>query len=292
MTDSFENASARGRARRVAGDDPDVATLSDRLDDDGPRVRRDAALGVVDRAARGNLPDAVVERLAARVRGDPDAEVRQFAVEALGVAGRGTDAVAAALDDPDEWVRAEAVVALSRAVGADAADRLAGALDDDCGEVRRNALIALARTGELDAAALIERLKSDPVPAVREYAADHLPGVEGRTERAERLLAALLARDPDAFVRSKAAESLGELGTERAEEALEAEGLRDRSDDVRRTAKRALAAARGVDPEDLDVDVDAPADRDVGGPPAGPGPGPSPGRKTDADRGPNGGGVR
>ncbi|MFB6304606.1 MAG: HEAT repeat domain-containing protein [Haloferacaceae archaeon] len=305
MTDSFENASARGRARRVAGDDPDVASLRDRLGADDAGTRRDAALGTVDLADRAGLPDEVADALARRARADADAEVRQFAVEALGVAGRGEAAVAAVLDDPDEWVRAEAVVALSRVAGGDAADRLRDALDDDHGAVRRNALIALARLGEIGPDALVERLKEDPVPSVREYAADYLPAIEGETERAERLLAALLARDPDAFVRSKAAESLGELGTERAEEALEAQGLRDRSDDVRRTAKRALATARGVDPDALDVAVDAPpaaappapgtgpdapADRDVEGPAAGPGP--APGRETNAERGPGGGGVR
>lgn len=301
MTDGFENASARGRGRRVAGDDPDVASLCDRLDADDARTRRDAVLGTVDRADRDGLPDDAVEALARRVREDPDAEVRQFAVESLGVAGRGRAAVAAALDDPDEWVRAEGVVALSRVAGTDAADRLRDALDDDRGEVRRNALIALAKVGELDAGALVERLKRDPVPAVREYAADYLPSIEGETERAERLLAALLARDPDAFVRSKAAESLGELGTERAERVLEEQGLRDRSDDVRRTARRALATARGVDPADLDVDadpasaapapgtgLDAEADRDD--PPAGPGP--APGREANGDRDPHGGGFR
>ncbi|WP_436910149.1 HEAT repeat domain-containing protein [Halosimplex marinum] len=244
MTEEYDNWSARGRAPA-----DDEAGLRAALDDDQPR-RRDAALALVDEAEAG-LADETVDALADAARSADDPDTRQFAVEALGVAGRGEDTVAAALDDPDEWVRAEAVVALSR-VDPGAADRLRAALEDDHGAVRRNALIALAKTGAAGAETLVDRLKSDPSPAVREYAAQYLPDA-AETERAVRLLAAVLARDPGSFVRAKAAEGLGDLGTDRAEEALEAHGLEDRSDDVRKTAERALARSKGVDPEEIDA---------------------------------------
>ncbi|WP_459192017.1 HEAT repeat domain-containing protein [Halosimplex sp. J119] len=259
MTDEYANWSARGRAPA-----DDEAGLREALDEEQPR-KREAALALVDEAESG-LADATVEALVATARSADDAKTRQFAAEALGVAGRARETIAAALDDPDEWVRAEAVVALSRAAPG-ASDRLREALDDDHAAVRRNALIALAKTDAADAELLVDRLKNDPAPSVREYAAQFLPEGAG-TERAVRLLAAVLARDPGSFVRAKAAEGLGDLGTDRAEEALETHGLDDRSDDVRRTAEQALARSRGVDPERLDVE-DGPRQSGSGG--SGPG---------------------
>jgi HEAT repeat protein len=106
---------------------------------------------------------------------------------------------------------------------------------------------------------------------LREYADD--------VSEAVRILAAVLAREPEAFVRAKAAASLGDLGTDRAEDALERHGLNDRSDDVRRSAKRALATARGVDPKQIDAGLDEP-----GAPGGGPG-----SRMGDGPDGPGGG---
>ena len=100
------------------------------------------------------------------------------------------------------------------------------------------------------------------------------------------LLAAVLARDPEAFVRANAARSLGELGTDRAIEALEAQGVEDRSNDVQRAAKRALAAARGEDPDSVDLGDEpapgggpsTPSQGPGGPPPGGHGPAPTSGR--------------
>lgn len=232
------NTSARGRA--PGGDE---AALRDRLGSADPVERRDAALGLVD-AAASDLATATVEALAGRARRDDDADVRQFAVEALGVAAAGRPVIEDALDDAEPWVRAEAVVALSRAADG-LPDALRRGLDDDDGWVRRNALIALGKAEALDAATLRARLKDDPHPPVREFAAGYLAETPGEVAETVTALAAVLARDPDAFVRAKAATSLGELGTERAIEALESQGLPDRSDDVQRAAKQALARARG-----------------------------------------------
>ena len=248
---SYDNWSARGRAPA-----DDEAGLRGVLNEGEARHRQDAAVAVVDAAQEGLDPRTSVE-LRRRVTVDEDANVRQFAVEALGVDGTGRSAVETALDDPDEWVRAEAVVALSR-IDPDATDRMLALLDDDSGWVRRNAVVALGKTGGADHDLLVECIKTDPHPAVREYAAQFLGDAAEDRPEAERILAALLAREPNAFVRAKAAESLGQLGTDRAEQALTAHGITDSSDDVARTAKRALAEARGVDPDALDVEIDDP----------------------------------
>lgn len=259
MTD-YANRSARGRART-----DDEESLRERLDAAASRERRDAALGLVDLAEREGLAPATTARLAERATGDQDAEVRQFAVEALGLAAaaatdggpeRAVGAIRTALEDDSEWVRAEAVVAHSRTAPEDGAP-LRAALEDGSGWVRRNALVALAKTGAASQELLVERLRTDSHPAVREYAADYLREYAEDVADAVRVLAALLARDSAAFVRATAATSLGALGTDRAEAVLEDHGLTDRSDDVRRAARRALATARGVDPESIDVDPDA-----------------------------------
>jgi HEAT repeat protein len=259
MGERDENWSERGRAPTE-----DESELRDRLRESGA-TRRDAALALVDIADSG-LSAATVGALAECLAESGDSDARQFAVEALGTAGSGREHVERALGDDDEWVRAEAVVALSR-IDPGASDRLREALTDESGWVRRNAVIALSKTEAIEAEELVDRLKNDRHPAVREYAAQFLPGV-AETERAVRLLAAVLAREPNSFVRVKAAEGLGDLGTDRAEEALERHGLSDRSDDVRRTAEQALARSRGVDPEALDVDERV-GSRDERGPPGG-----------------------
>jgi len=228
------------------------ATLRDALADGDRQVRRDATLALVDRAEDGGLNDDTRRELAERVEDDGDADVRQFAVEGLGVAGASTaeETLRSALDDGDEWVRAEAVVAFSR-VAPDATAIFEDRLSDDSPWVHRNALIALAKTGDVSQSTLVDRLQSDPHPAVREYAAAYLGDLADQddAEGASDLLAAVLARDPDAFVRAKAATGLGEIGSDRAERALEQQGLNDRSDDVQRAAKRALATLRGTDLE-------------------------------------------
>ncbi|KAA9396461.1 HEAT repeat domain-containing protein [Haloarcula sp. CBA1130] len=254
---SYENWSARGRTPGET-----ETEVRDALDARRVRTRQDAAIALVD-AADSGLDRSTIDALGERAVEDEDHEVRQFAVEALGVAGAAPAVVRQALDDPEAWVRAEAVVALSR-VGGNAAE-LEGALDDDSGWVRRNAVIALGKRGEADQPLLVDCIKTDPHPAVREYAAQFLSSVAEDVSEAERILAAMLAREPNAFARAKAAESLGQLGTDRAEQALEAHGVTDQSEDVARTAKQALASARGTDPENLDVEI---------GPPSAPGSGP------------------
>jgi HEAT repeat protein len=258
MTGDYGSATDRAPAEDEAG-------LREVLVDGTAPARRDAALALASVAEDG-LGAATVDALAARARSDSSTDVRQFAVETLGVAGAGVDAVRDALEDADEWVRAEAVVAYSRCAPDDV-DALLDVLDsDESGWVRRNAVVALGKSGAASHGRLVECVKTDPHPPVREYAAQFLPAVVADVEEAERVLAAVLAREANAFVRAKAAESLGDLGTARAETALEDHGITDASEDVVRTARRALAAARGVEPDALDVD----ADLDDGAPGTGP----------------------
>jgi HEAT repeat protein len=246
MTEEYANWSARDRAPA-----DDEQGLRAAIDEPQP-TRRDAVLALVDAAEEG-LEEETVADLETIIREESDPETRQFAVEALGVAGAGLSEIEQALDDDEEWVRAEAVVALSRTAPG-ATDRLSAILDEDeSGWVRRNALVALAKLGAADEDTYVDCIKTDPHPSVREYGAQYLRTGED-TERCVRILAAILAREPNAFVRVKSAESLGEFGTERAQEALEQFGIGDASDDVRRTAKQALARARGVDPDQLEVE--------------------------------------
>jgi HEAT repeat protein len=282
MADGFDNWSARGRAPGAPDERPPQERLVAQLTDDTAtsRERADAALGLVDASAEAetDLSSETITALSERVRDDPADDVRQFAVEALGNAGVGTEAIRDALDDANEWVRAEAVVACSRAVGVEAAETLREALDDDGGHVRRNALVALGKFDAVDAETLLDRLKHDPNSGVREYAAAFLAETPGDTYETVTVLAAVLARDPDAFVRAKAAKSLGELGTDRAIQALESHGVEDSSDDVKRSAKRALAVARGRDPETVSVEEARPP----GGGPASPEETPTPGGESPA----------
>lgn len=279
----YANRSARGRAP-----DDDESTLRARLEADRERNRRHAVLGLIDLADDGGLAPATIGQLTELATRDASEDVRQFAVEALGLAAgaaesaaedAASEAIRSALADDREWVRAEAVVAQSRAAPGNETP-LRAALEDDSGWVRRNAVIALSKTGAASQELLIERIKNDPHSGVREYAADYLREYADDVSESVRILAAVLARDPEAFVRAKAATSLGELGTERAEAVLERHGLNDRSDDVRRSAKQALATARGVDPDQLDIELD-----DEAAPGGGPGSrrererqGPGPGR--------------
>jgi HEAT repeat protein len=199
--------------------DDGVASLLADLDAADPVDRRRAALALKDEATT----DAVVDGLARAATRDDDADVRQFAVEALTAHGKGasTDAAderAAAvavsrLDDPDPWVRAEAVVALDNVDRAAHEADIAAAVDDDHHAVRRNAAISLFKLrGEAMEDRLLD-LSTDDSERVREWAAHMLGGVDSDRAR-DRLRE--LTDDPATVVRQT------------AERALEAEPARFR----------------------------------------------------------------
>jgi HEAT repeat protein len=194
----------------VEGDDPSEL-LAD-LEADSEVDRRRAALALKDRATT----EPVVAGLAYAATNDPDEDVRQFAVETLtahgseGEAAAEADEVAAAvavelLDDPDPWVRSEAVVALDNLDREAHESDLEAAVDDDHHAVRRNAAISLFKLrGEAMADLLLEQSRDDS-ERVREWAAHMLGGVDEDRAR-ERLRE--LTDDPATVVRQTAERAL------------------------------------------------------------------------------------
>ncbi|MBX0286359.1 HEAT repeat domain-containing protein [Haloarcula salinisoli] len=182
----------------------DAAELLGRLAEGDHVERRRAALAL----AEVPTEDAVVVGLARAATGDEDSDVRQFAVEALtGHGGERAAAVAVELlEDPDPWVRAEAVVAL------DNVDRTAHEADlvetletDDHHAVKRNAAISLFKIrGAAMADQLLELSRADS-ERLREWAAHMLGGVD--EDRARDRLAEL-TDDPATVVAQTAERSL------------------------------------------------------------------------------------
>ncbi|MFB6183792.1 MAG: HEAT repeat domain-containing protein [Haloarculaceae archaeon] len=181
-------------------DDDDVPAVVERLLDGPVTERRRAALALAER-------DVTVESTVALCRAartDDDADVRQFAVEALGKRGgdRAERAALAATDDSDPWVRAEAYVALDRLDRQGYVDRIEAGLDDDHHAVRRNALISLFKSRGRDAEGMLLSFVDDDSDRVREWAAHLLSGVE--SEAADDALERLQAEDPSEIVRRTA----------------------------------------------------------------------------------------
>ena len=181
-------------------EDDAVADLVDSLGSDDVVERRRAALGLVER----DRSDVAVRALSAAATTDDDAEVRQFAVEALAKLGGDLAAETAVrlADDPDPWVRAEAVVALDRVDRAAHEATIASALDDDHHAPRRNAAISLFKRRGEGALPVLVDLADDPSERVREWAAHLLGGIDDG--RATRTLDRLLSDESD-IVRKTAA---------------------------------------------------------------------------------------
>ncbi|MFC6941148.1 HEAT repeat domain-containing protein [Salinirubellus sp. GCM10025818] len=166
--------------------------------------RRRAALALAEESG-----PAVVDALVEFGLTDADCDVRQFAVEALGELGgeRAGNAAVTALDDPDPWVRAEAVVALDRIDRREYEPHVERAVDDDHHAVRRNAAVSLFKLrGEDTLGILLDQSRADS-ERLREWAAHLLAGVDD--ERAEERLRELAADEGEPkVVRSTAARSL------------------------------------------------------------------------------------
>lgn len=187
--------------------DESVAALLDQLRSGTAIERRRAALGL---AEADDPSDRVVETLAGVAQTDADADVRQFAVEALGklggeVAERGAVAVT---NDDDPWVRAEAMVTIDRLDRAAHVECLEVALDDDHHAVRRNALISLFKLRGEEARGDLLAALEDPSERVREWGAHMLAGVDDDEARAE--LKRTAASDDSHVVRATAANALRE----------------------------------------------------------------------------------
>jgi HEAT repeat protein len=98
--------------------------------------------------------------------GSGDADERAMALAALvGQGGRAAPALAEALDDPDERVRAQAARALAEIADPRTADRLAAATEDASPDVRGRAAVGLARIGDPRAIdALVRTIGDVPDP--------------------------------------------------------------------------------------------------------------------------------
>ena len=182
--------------------DESECALLDRLDADAATERQRAALALAGR----DPGEAAIDALADRTRDDPEATVRQFAVEALGeLAESMPEAVRSATEDPDPWVRAEAIVALDHLDREGHADRIVDALDDEHHAVRRNAVISLWKGRGEDVLPELLGLVDDESDRVREWVAELL----GRIDHpdAEDALTQLRA-DDESIVAKTAANAL------------------------------------------------------------------------------------
>jgi HEAT repeat protein len=185
-------------------DDAVAEKIGDLRDGDVVERRR-AALALAEESTTDLAVDALVEFGLS----DEDSDVRQFAVEALGELGgeRAGSAAVATLDDPDPWVRAEAVVALDRIDRRAYEPHVERAVDDDHHAVRRNAAVSLFKLrGEGTLEILLDQSHADS-ERLREWAAHLLAGVDD--DRATERLRELAADDSEPrVVRSTAARSL------------------------------------------------------------------------------------
>lgn len=186
----------------VAGDPTDAVLVQLRTGSQTERRRAALALAARERTTE------TVSTLAKAARDDPDADVRQFAVEALGDLGGDVAAEvtrAAATEDDDPWVRAEAIVALDHLDREANVARLEQALEDDHHAVRRNALISLFKLrGEETLPYLLESVDADS-ERLREWVAHLLGGIDD--ERATSALQTLV-RDESGVVAKTAANAL------------------------------------------------------------------------------------
>ncbi|MEF8881190.1 MAG: HEAT repeat domain-containing protein [Halapricum sp.] len=173
--------------------DDGVSDLLETLADGDAADRRRAALALSDREAS----EQVTTALAGAVRDDPDPDVRQFAVEALGELSADclSDVARDALTDENPWVRAEAVVVLDSHGRQAHSDLIEDCLEDDHHAVRRNAIVSLAKHREEDLLETLLQFVEDDSERVREWVAEFLGGIDD--ERARDGLNALTGDDSD-----------------------------------------------------------------------------------------------
>jgi HEAT repeat protein len=162
-------------------EDDTVADLLTTLAGSDSVERRRAALALAEREYdEGDESERVARALSSAATTDEDSEVRQFAVEALAKRG-GEIASKTAVhctDDPDPWVRAEAVVSLDRLDRAAHEETIVAALNDEHHASRRNALISLFKRRGEDALDELVEAAGDSSERVREWAAHLLGGID------------------------------------------------------------------------------------------------------------------
>lgn len=161
--------------------------------------------GTLALAERGH-DETVAAVLETVSRADPDADARQFAIEALARVGANPETIAVGLEDENPWVRAETVVSLKKTAAAESLDRFEDALDDPHPAVRRNALISLHHVRREDALETLAAGLDDESERVREWAVRLLGAID--TEEAARTIADAMGDEPAEMVREAAARAL------------------------------------------------------------------------------------
>ena len=192
-----------------AEDEPQ-SELRKRLEASAAPTRRRAILAL----ARKDPDESVIEELSERALSDPDDQVRQFALEALGkLNGDPETAISVLESETDPWVRAEAVVTLDRLARDDYESTFEELLESDAAGVRRNALISLTRIREEAARDVLLGALDDPSDRVKEWAVKLLGQYDDQAIK-ERLESVLEDDSEVEIVRETAARSLGARGTD------------------------------------------------------------------------------
>lgn len=207
--------------------------------------KADEALGYAlrdeDREVREKAATTLMRRRAANMwQSTFGTRVREREVAAkesdAGQSGRREiDTLIAALKNPSLEVQASAATRLI-GIGRPAAEGLLMALKDADPEMQRSAAGVLGEMREAAVAPLMDAL-NDTDRFVRLVAARNLGNIGD--ERAIEALSESLCREPDCEVRAAVAEALGYMGSGRAIEAL-ALALRDRDEAVKVAAARSL----------------------------------------------------
>lgn len=225
------------------------------IDDDDPLVRASAVEGLWEDQRTHTL-----QRMLALLRNDPSPQVREAAALGLSrfayMASLGEleayaallhDTLLAAIEDPDQplEVRRRAIESAGYFAGSAAMqDQVARAFDASEQPLRESALVAMGRSMLPRWLPSIERELADPEPALR-YEAARAAGELADT--AEPLLPRLipLVADTDTEVAMAAIWALGQIGGERAQQALQR--VRDSGN-----AARSNAAAEALQELSLD----------------------------------------
>lgn len=205
-----QGGEARAAALVAMGWIPDAAALPEMarlVSDPDPWVRR--TLGTVLGLYQGPVVMSILERLSE----DPEPRVRASAAESLGLTGDagGAEALVGLLQDKDEEVRALAALGLKQI--------WSSGKESGKGEDKEPAVDPAVRERALGL--LAERLKSDPSPEVRRYAAE-VVGRIGDASVLNVLIERLGDKNESEFVQYGAALGIGGVGrgSKEAEMAL------------------------------------------------------------------------
>jgi len=207
-------------------------------------IRRDAASALGD-TGDARAIDPLVESL-----GDPNKDVRNAAVEAIGKLGGDPRAVELLLDflkDKRSIIREEAASALGKVGHKNAVDPLIQALKDESWLVRQNAATSLGMIPDARAVEPLIQVLKDEDKDIRQIAVSALGNI-GDARATEALIQTL--KDEDKDIRQTAASALGNTGDAKAVEAL-IQTLKDESARVRYQAVESLEKigdSRAVEP--------------------------------------------